>query len=192
MKISRNSKSLLLIILPLALAGLFITASYIGRSNVKSGFLQTTSVVPPSQDTKTTSTITPSGSVCDCSFAISGPANVEFLVIDPMGRQTGYVKDNGSYVSDIPDASYGLQGGIGDDTSPEPPTSAIVYFGMNNPLGGIYELQVIGTGAGDYHIEIGFAWGPMDTKKIEFDGTLLAGGVDKYKISIPDGSVVKE
>jgi hypothetical protein len=125
------------------------------------------------------------------AWAISGPTNVEFLIVSPSVKQTGYVSAKESYISDIPDASYGIEGGIADATGQGSPTSTLTYFGMNDPANGVYDLQIIAKQSGSYHLEISFAWGPESTKRTSFDGTLNSGQVDKYKVTIPDGIVRK-
>ena len=44
----------------------------------------------------------------------------ELLLIDPMGRKTGFIADTQSVVSEIPDSDYDQDAGIGDDTTGAP------------------------------------------------------------------------
>ena len=128
---------------------------------------------------------------CNCSWAITTGTNVEFLVFSPSGQQTGYLQASNSYVNNIPDSSYGIEQGIGDDTGQGPPLPDMNYFGMNNPENGVYEVQIISRQPGDYHLDVSIAWGPMNGKTISIDGTLVTNQVDKYAVTFPDGEIQK-
>ena len=134
---------------------------------------------------------TPESKNCDCSWAITGSTNVEFLITDPYGKQTGYLKDLKTYAREIPDSSYGIESGMADDLGQNPPQPDIQYFGMNNADNGVYKLEVIGRENGSYHIEIAIVWGPMNTKSILFDGDLDVNQVDSYQIMFPSGTIQK-
>src|SRR5439155_559564 len=117
-------------------------------------------------------------SPCDCSWAILSSTNVEFLVTNPSGQQEGYLQASNSYINNIPDASYGIEGGIGDTSREENTPPSRLYFGMNNPENGIYKLQIIGKKSGKYHLDVSFAWGPMNGKTTSIDGTLTTNQID--------------
>src|SRR3972149_7706563 len=150
----RNSKGIahLFVIIILALA----VVGGIGYYENKNGQIR----LPPQQaqpfppPTKTASpTISEPSKFCNCSWAILSTTNVEFLVTSPSGQQTGYLQAGNSYVNNIPDASYGIEGGIADDTGQNPPSPSFNYFGQNNPQNGIYGLQVISKQSGKYHLD---------------------------------------
>ncbi|MDP3998121.1 MAG: hypothetical protein Q8P89_00700 [bacterium] len=125
------------------------------------------------------------------SWAISSGTNVEFLVTSPSGQQEGYLAVSNSYVRDLPDAYYGVEGGIVDMTGQGPPILDALQFGQNNPENGIYTLQIFGKQPGAYHLEVAFAWGPGDGKVDSIDGTLTTNQVDKYTVTIPSGAIQK-
>jgi hypothetical protein len=130
-------------------------------------------------------------STCDCSWAISSGTNVEFLITSPSGQQEGYLQSSNSYIKDLPDAYYGVEPGIADETGQNPPQPDMLQFGQSNPQNGIYDIQVIGKHPGNYHLDILFAWGPSNTEKLSFEGILNLNQIDKYKVTFPDGTVEK-
>ncbi len=130
-------------------------------------------------------------SLCDCSWAISSSTNIEFLVTSPSGEQTGYLQGTKTYVQNIPDSSYGIESGIADDTGQNLPLPDSLYFGLNNSENGIYLLEVTVKQSGKYHLDIGIAWGPMNSKSIPVDGALMANQVDKYELIFPEGAIQK-
>ena len=130
-------------------------------------------------------------SVCTCSWAKSTDTNVELLVTSPSGQQEGYLLTSNSYINNIPEASYGIEQGIADPSKKELPLPDRLYFGVSDAENGIYELQVIGKQPGKYHLDVGFSWGPMNTKSVSVEGTLTTNQVDKYTVTLPDGVIQK-
>jgi hypothetical protein len=127
----------------------------------------------------------------NCSWAIVGSDNVELLVTDPSGRQEGFLQLSSNYVYDIPDASYGFQQGLKDDTGKNPPLPSSIYFGQNNAEDGIYTLQIISTQPGKYHTDIGIGCSSTNSKAVPIDGELTKNQSDNYTITFPSGSVKK-
>ncbi len=183
-----NSKGFAHLFLLIVLA--LVVVGGIGYYTYKNGQIRLTPQQdqPPPTPTKTVSPTISESSFCNCSWAISSTTNVEFLVTNPSGKQTGYLQATKGYIQDIPDSSYGIEGGISDDTGQSTPSPSYLYFGQNIPENGNYVLQVIPKQVGNYHLEISFAWGPGNTKVSSFDGTLISNQIDKYTITIPDGS----
>lgn len=135
------------------------------------------------QDTQSTTQLTPAISskdirspVCDCSWSISGSLNVEFLVTNPSGKQTGYLQASNTYVNNIPDASYG-------------PDAGFLYFGQNKPENGVYTVKVFAKQPGDYSLDVGIVYGPMNSKVVPISGAFVTKQVDEYTIELPEGLV---
>lgn len=159
-------------------------------------------LIPPSQTIEpslsplpsavpTASPKPPESSLCNCSFAISSSTNVEFLVTSPSGQQAGYLQASNSYVSNIPDASYGVEPGLSDDTGVEPPMPDEVVFGVSEAENGIYTLEVIGKEPGKYDLDVRIALGPGNGKVLSIKGELTKNQIDKYAITIPSGTIQK-
>lgn len=142
-----------------------------------------------------TSIVNPASSSqsCKSSWAVSGSENVQFLVTDPNGVQTGFDRIKDLIVQNIPDSSYGLQPGIGDDTGKSTPMPSRRYFGMNDPINSVYILQIFAEQAANYDIDVATAFGPsyLKNENLPFSGTLTTNQIDKYKVSFSDGSILK-
>mgnify|MGYP001572447569 CR=1 FL=1 len=81
------------------------------------------------------------------TIALGSPA--ELLIIDSQGRKLGKDSSGMSY-KEIPDATY-FEEGYDDPTEENPPSdhkNKIIQ--ILEPVGGAYQLQVIGTGMGSY------------------------------------------
>lgn len=122
-----------------------------------------------------------------------GPSNVELLITDSLGRQSGYVLSKQSYVEDIPQSSYIYGGSITDPlthkTMPSHPD-----FSINNPLNGDYQVQVIGKNLGKYSIAVYLTSGTgVNSKAItsSIDGNTDVNQIDKYSVSLPSGKIQK-
>jgi hypothetical protein len=83
-----------------------------------------------------------------------GHSPIQFLVTDPSGKQTGYDPSTGAYVENIPGSTYGFEGGITDDSGQGPSTPTTLYFHIDNPSNGAYQVQVVGTGTGQYSLDV--------------------------------------
>ncbi len=120
--------------------------------------------------------------------------NVELLVSNSQGQQTGFTLPNGKTINDIPNSSYGMVGAITDPTGQRPPSPSGNHFEMNNPPDGAYIIQEIPVIPGKYtlHLQFGSGRGP-DSKfwKQSVTGTLLENQIDKYSVKLPEGSVQK-
>lgn len=84
------------------------------------------------------------------SVNLASPA--ELLITDPQGRKLGKDPVSGTSYNEIPDGSYYL-GGIGD---PSDESMAFVeeskFIWIPEPLNGNYDIKIIGTDSGQYHL----------------------------------------
>lgn len=124
------------------------------------------------------------------SWVVVAHSPVEMLMTDPNGVQTGFIPTTGAYVLNIPDSSYGVQEGLGDDDGVGHPLPSALYFGQSHMEDGTYKLQVIGTGSGPYTLDFAIANGPMDTSLQTIAGTAAPGKTDTYIISTLAGQPV--
>jgi hypothetical protein len=189
-----NALIALLIVVTLATLGIIGSAIYKGQPKqkvIEPPSITTARISQTTARSSSTSSVSPAISYCNCTWAVTGPTSVEFLITSPSGIQQGYLQATKTYVYDILDASYGIESGIGDATGQGSPTPAFLYFGMNNAQNGTYDLQVIAKTSGNYHLDISVAWNSENSKKLSVDGKLELGQIDKYTVSFPDGIVQK-
>ena len=124
------------------------------------------------------------------SWVIVAHSPVKMLITDPNGTQTGFNPTTGSNVLNIPGSSYGVQKGINDPNSPQPPLPDVLYFGQNDLENGTYKVQVIGTGNGPYTLDFGTASGPGNTSLQSVTGTAVPGQTDTYIVSAVGGQPI--
>ena len=205
---TKNSKGFVQLLLPAILVLLFVIG--IGYYAYKNGQLNftlnnpgltnkdmlsgTTAPITKSSPFPTSSPTTssrPNTRICDCSWGIAADTSVEFLVISPSGKQTGYLQTTNSYLQELPDSYYGIESGIGDDTGQGPPLHDVLMFGQNNPEEGLYKIQVVGKPGGKYKLDIGVAFGPERSFSVSGEGNLITNRVDEYTFSIPEGILKK-
>ncbi len=80
-------------------------------------------------------------------------APAELLLIDPQGRRIGYDPIKGVTYHEVAPESFYEEIGLDDDVTGDPgPTTKELY--IHQPLAGDYQLQVMGTDAGIYTLEI--------------------------------------
>ncbi|MDI6800619.1 MAG: hypothetical protein QMD01_00985 [Thermodesulfovibrionales bacterium] len=100
-------------------------------------------------------------------------AIAQFLIRDPLGRQTGLDISTGSILEEIPNTDYADDGISGERW--------VSY--LYTPENGTYEVSVIGTGSGRYSLSV-FGY---DMKEIpstqEKIGTTYHGKIDNYEIT---------
>jgi hypothetical protein len=106
------------------------------------------------------------------TFNIHSPA--EILVTDPTGKSTGYDPNTGQLVTEIPDSTYEVEGGISDPENQDIHTPTFHSLFIPNPIDGTYQVTVIGTGAGPYTLEAG------DLIVREAQGVIQPGDKLKY------------
>lgn len=76
----------------------------------------------------------------------------ELLLTDPQGRKLGIDPATGQYFKEIPKSFYELSALTDQETGLTDEPSKELTFG--EPLDGEYSLEVIGTGSGDYALEV--------------------------------------
>lgn len=108
-------------------------------------------------------------------------AQFELIVTDPLGRKTGFDPETGIAYDDIPDASYVTQAIAAADGSGVAFEEKFVV--MSNPVDGAYTVEVMGTGSGDYAMDVaGISW-DGELSVLNFSGTVAAGSVETQSIS---------
>ena len=95
----------------------------------------------------------PGNGIADSAIFLNLASPAEFLVIDPLGRRFGKDPVTNIEYNEISDASYFAEG-IDDPTGEALPSdheNKTLY--IENPLDGQYDIQVMGTGQGEYTVD---------------------------------------
>ena len=83
---------------------------------------------------------------------------IETLVIDPMGRKTGYDPATASLVYEIPNSIYEQDASIGIDSEEDVPASeqppAYSDLDATQAMSGEYKIQLLGKDAGEYELSV--------------------------------------
>lgn len=191
--------TLLLFVLLLALVGMSVWL-YIRQINGVSKVVpNTTKQRNSSFENSLTQGVVPTTSTSASinSWAITSEPNIEFLITSPSGQKTGYLEESNSYIEGIPNAYYGIEGGIADATGQNPPSPYFLSFGLNNPENGIYLFQILsrhGKQPGSYHLRVIFMRGSgaeLSEEDTLIDGMLTTNQVDNFTITIPSGTIQK-
>ncbi|MBI2069960.1 MAG: hypothetical protein HYT79_05100 [Elusimicrobia bacterium] len=118
------------------------------------------------------------------SVNILGRSPIELLLIDSLGRKTGFDPLASSLVTQIPGAAYESDTSLGDDTGEGNDEERFAYLELTPAPPGLYSIQVVGTGEGSYHLNLintdSNAQTSLDT---QFSGLTMAGKIDVYQVS---------
>lgn len=150
-------------------------------------------VVTPNETSKPASASPQALHLSISTWEMIGTANIELLVTDQSGNQTGYLPSTRLDVNRILNAGYYVGGGI---TDPSTGRSMADHpdFSAQNPSNGTYQLEIIGKELGDYNVDVYLTSGSgQDLKDIPspvINGKIThINQVDKYSITLPDGNI---
>ncbi len=87
------------------------------------------------------------------TLTIRAHSPVQLFITDPFGNTTGFDESTQEIMENIPDSSYGIEGGIAPVDGSEPAMEETKYFQQIDPTEGEYEVQLIGTGNGEYSLD---------------------------------------
>lgn len=118
--------------------------------------------------------------------------NVELLITDPSGNQSGYLLENKTRIVGIPNAIYDFGGGILPPDGSGKGLPDHPEFSGQKLLSGIYIVQVIGKELGKYHVDSMLTVGSENISPGSLDGNITTiDQIDKYSISLPEGKIQK-
>lgn len=126
---------------------------------------------------------TPKLATASLHIALASPA--ELLLVDPQGRKLGKDPVTNTVYDEIPNAIYGNDGPIVSSDFDLDPSQIhqTKEIHIETPLDGAYQLQVIGTGAGSYGLELTSFDPDGGTQNQQFDSETIPGHVTPYDIS---------
>lgn len=81
---------------------------------------------------------------------VASDSPVELILTDPLGRRTGFDPATHTWFEEIPSSDYRSRNGR-DYSVPGPPMKDL---SVTNQMAGQYTLDVIGTGSGDFSVEV--------------------------------------
>ena len=117
-------------------------------------------------------------------FSSLRPIPIQFLFTSPNGLQTGYQASTGAYLKNIPNTTYGIEGGIADLTGRTAGQNGRIYYQQDSHTDGTFMLQIFGIGNGPYSIEFdGINDTGADVKSTIY-GTAMLGKTDVYLVTI--------
>lgn len=127
-------------------------------------------------------------------FAASGTPTqtlpVEIVVTDPLGRRTGYDPGTKVHYDEIPGAVYITQAVANSDGSGAAFTEKYVLVGQ--PEDGDYLVQVLGTGSGEYALDVAaVSWGGY-LNVLNFGGSVVDGSSRTETIPYNSGAGIPE
>jgi hypothetical protein len=104
---------------------------------------------------------------------------VEYVVVDPLGRKSGYDPTTGKVWNEIPGATY-LYEGLAPEDGGTPKFAKTLS--IPEPLDGKYESVLYGTGSGSYKFEVSnMDWQGAAMEKL-YSGTVSTGQVVTYTV----------
>lgn len=111
---------------------------------------------------------------------LASPA--ELIVTDPKGRKLGRDPINNIIYDEIPDSSYTAEGAIisSEDSLDEIHEKKVIY--IPNPIDGLYDIHVIGTGAGDYTLTSLLYDDGGDSKEIIQEGNIVQNDIQEFEL----------
>ncbi len=113
---------------------------------------------------------------------------IETLLIDPLGRKTGYDSVSGSMVNQIPHSGYEQDASIGIDSEEDVPAAeqppAESEFEVTQPMSGEYKIQLYGKTTGKYETSLSGVDSAAETNiKSKYFGLTEKGLVTEFKLS---------
>lgn len=116
------------------------------------------------------------------TFVAQSP--VEFVVVDPIGRKSGYDPNTDTMWNEIPGANY-LYEGLTDESGTAAPI-VMKTLTVPDPLDGEYTTIVYGTGTGSYTMEAtAMDWQGTSNNHI-FTGMTTEGAIHEHTVSYSD------
>jgi hypothetical protein len=118
----------------------------------------------------------PVGNIAGLDIAVGNPAEV--LVLDPLGRRTGYDPSSGNILQEIPQSVHFLDAIEASDLTGAPGTDAAHQVEIYQPLQGTYQFFLTGTSAANsqlllrYFIQTGAAASPLNLAGIFASNTI--------------------
>jgi hypothetical protein len=114
---------------------------------------------------------------------------IEILIRDPMGRRLGYSRLADSVLNEIPNGGYYSNDIRGDADSGQTIISRGLSLFVTEPIDGKYDLEIVGTGTGDFSIDFKVYDSTMSQTATNVSGVATPGMVLHYNVNYSDTAV---
>lgn len=113
------------------------------------------------------------------ALSVSTSSPVELVLIDPQGRKSGYDPVTKTLFEDIPVSAYNTSQSCDEQGSGgcNPPFKTL---SMANQMDGQYTLDVIGTGTGDFAVEVSMSDAAGNWISHFYSGTTAPGRISQF------------
>ena len=118
-------------------------------------------------------------------LGILSSMNVQFMVVDPDGRRTGYDSVTRADLSEIPSSRYGVK--ITGEPEGRSRDFVAAFASPDNLIDGPYTLRVYGEKSGPFWLSISVYREPV-SEDFNIRGTIRAGELKTYRL-IYDGDL---
>jgi len=122
-------------------------------------------------------------------FTITGHSPVRFRLTDPSGSVTGFDPATNTTLYQIQDSSYYLNSNDYNGTPPAEPS--VPTLEVRLPANGIYKLDVLGTGTGNYTLDISITNKTGSSYTEQFKGAVTPSSVQTFNINYSDSSIAE-
>lgn len=133
----------------------------------------------------------PSGDVSGLDFAAGNAAEV--LVVDPLGRRTGYDPASGTVLEEIPQSVHFVDTIENNDLTGAPGTNAAHLIEIYQPVPGNYQIFLVGTNAGNYQLALrSFSQSGTPGTPLLLQGPKTSGAIIPFQVNFAGASVTLE
>jgi hypothetical protein len=113
----------------------------------------------------------------------------ELLVTDSKGRRLGYVPETDTFVHEIPGGTYDREDSISDQENPSPNPHNAKRLMLVKPEGEVFDLEVIGTGDGEYNLTVVTVDGKGELTNERASRMTSPGQIDAFTVTTLTGTV---
>jgi PKD repeat protein len=133
----------------------------------------------------------PAGDVSGLDFSAGNAAEV--LVVDPLGRRSGYDPASGVVLEEIPQSVHFVDTIEANDLTGAPGTDAAHLVDIYQPMPGRYQVFLVGTNAGNYQLGArSFSQTGAPGTPLVLQGTKASSGLAAFQFDFASGGVTSE
>jgi PKD repeat protein len=133
----------------------------------------------------------PAGNVSGLDFSSGNAADI--LVVDPLGRRTGYDPASGLVLQEIPQSVHFLDAIENSDLTGAPGTDTAHQVEIYQPLTGIYQILLSGPNAGAYQVALRFfSQTGTPASPLTLSGTKASNTLIQLQVNVGSAGVTSE
>ena len=124
---------------------------------------------------------TPKKIAASMHIYLASPA--ELIITDPNGKKLGRDPIGDIIYNDILNSNYTIEGAIisSDDSPGKIHEKKVIY--IPNPVDGLYDIQVIGTGDGDYTLTFFIYDNEGESREIVQEGSIVQNDIQEFELN---------